>query len=317
MKKYVVFDPSQVTDNLGDFIIMDAVKKILRTTLPNDYFFHVPSNDRLGPEGLHQIEQSGLSFVGGTNMMTSHWWWYRQWNLRLSETFKVKNSVLLGVGWHKYQSPPDAITGFVYRKILSSQFKHSVRDKYTQSHLASVGINNVIYTGCPTMWELTPEHCAQVPVTKSDTVIITLTAYLAQPEVDKAWVDLIFKHYKNVYFWSQMHDDHDYAMKIIGPRAKVISPTLESYNEALDALDCDYVGTRLHGGVRAVQHKRRALILEVDNRAAEIGRDTGLHSTPRANVQAIEDWILNPRPLTLDMPFNSINEWKQQFQGTR
>lgn len=314
MKKYVVYDPSYVTDNLGDFIILDAVNEILAEVFPHDYFFHVPTNDEMGPEAISQIKQAPMSFVGGTNILTSHWWWYRQWNMRLLDVFRIKNAVLLGVGWHKYQSVPDFVTKWVYHRVLSSTVQHSVRDKYTQSHLAKIGFNNVIYTGCPTMWKLTPEHCAAVPVRKSNIALITLTAYLAKPEVDKAWLDAVFKRYDEVYFWSQMHDDHEYAMSLAGDRLKVIQPSLEGYNKALRTMDCDYIGTRLHGGVRALQHFRRALILEVDNRAAEIGKDTQLHSIPRADVAGITKWIDNPRPLSLTMPFDNIARWKNQFQ---
>lgn len=317
MKKYVVFDPSYVTDNLGDFIIMDAINEVLGEVLPEDYFFHIPSNDFMGPEALRQLKTAPMSFVGGTNMLTSHWWWYRQWNLRLIETFKVHDAVLVGVGWHKYQRLPDLFTRWVYRNILSSTVMHSVRDRYTESHLNKIGFNNVIYTGCPTMWKLTPDHCATVPVRKSNAVLLTLTAYLAKPEVDKAWLKAVARHYEEVYFWSQMHDDHEYAMKLaqeLGIRFKLISPSLEAYNQVLQTLDCDFIGTRLHGGVRALQHKRRALILAVDNRAAEISKDTHLHVVPREDVAGIENWIHNPRPLELTMPFDNIAKWKRQFQ---
>lgn len=320
MKKYVVFDPSYVTDNLGDFIIMDAIDEILSEVLPRDYFFHVPSNDFMGPEALKQLKEATMSFVGGTNMLSSHWWWYRQWNLRPLEVFKVRNTVLVGVGWHKYQPVPDIITKWVYQMMFSKTMQHSVRDRYTQSHLAKIGIHNVIYTGCPTMWQLTPSHCETIPVSKSNTALVTLTAYLAQPEVDKAWLREVFKHYDEVYFWSQMHDDHEYAMKLAregGFNFKLISPTLEGFNHTLRTVDCDYIGTRLHGGVRALQLQRRALILQVDNRAAEIGKDTQLHSVSRADVQAIGQWITNPRPLVLTMPFENIEKWKSQFEPMR
>jgi hypothetical protein len=314
MKKIAVLDPSLVTDNLGDFIILDAVNSILREIFPKDYFFHVPTNDHMGFEAHRQLKDSALSFVGGTNLLTSHWWWYRQWNLRPLELFKIKQAILMGVGWHKYQPQPDMLTGWVYRQMLSTQHQHSVRDKYTQSHLASVGIHNVLYTGCPTMWCLDPAHCSQVPVKQSKVAIVTLTAYLANPAIDKAWLEAVFKRYEDVYFWSQMHDDHAYAMQLAGQRFKLISPTLEGYNEALHTLDCDYIGTRLHGGIRALQLKRRALILEVDNRAAEIGRDTHLHCAPRGDVPAIERWIDQPRALDLTMPFDHIQKWKAQFK---
>jgi Polysaccharide pyruvyl transferase len=315
MKKYAVLDPSLVSDNIGDFIILDAVNEILREVFPLDYFFHIPTNDEMGSRALRRLKASEMSFVGGTNLLSSHWWWYRQWKLRPLEVFKIKNAVLLGVGWHKYQSPPDFLTGWVYRKMLSNSVMHSVRDKYTQAHLATVGIKNAIYTGCPTMWKLTPDRCRQVPVAKAKTAIVTVTSYLPQPECDKAWLNAVFERYDEVYFWSQMFDDHSYAMSVSGGRLKFVPPSLEGFDEALRTLDCDYVGTRLHGGIRTLQHNRRALILEVDNRAAEIGRDTNLHSVDRANLTGIEEWIENPRPLDLTMPFDNIEKWKSQFRS--
>lgn len=317
MEKIVIFDPSQVTDNLGDFIIMDAINEALYKMFPDDYLLHVPTHDRPGKNTREQIARSRLSFVGGTNMLTSHWWWYRQWKLQIQDVPKVKNAVLCGVGWHKYQSKPDLITGYILRSMLSSTHLHSVRDRYTERQLNSIGIKNVIYTGCPTMWSLTPEHCATLPMRKSDVAVITVTEYLKNTEVDRQWLEVVMKNYKEVYFWSQMFEDLEYAKSQLGDKIKVISPTLEAYNAFLATTDCDFIGNRLHGGIRALQHGRRSLILEVDNRAAEIGRDTGLQTLPRADISAIEQWINNPRTVNITMPFAAIEQWKQQFGKTR
>lgn len=317
MRKIVIFDPSQVTDNLGDFIIMDAVNSALQKMFPEDYLLHVPTHDRPGKSGLEQIARSPLSFVGGTNMLTSHWLWYRQWKLQVQDVPKVKNAVLCGVGWHKYQSPPDFITGFILRSMLSKNYLHSVRDRYTEKHLQSIGIKNVVYTGCPTMWNLTPEHCSKLPMHKAKVAVITVTEYLKNIEVDRAWLDTVVKNYDQVYFWSQMYEDLGYAKSQLGDKIKVIAPTLAAFNEFLATTDCDFIGNRLHGGIRALQHGRRTLILEVDNRAAEIGRDTGLQTLPRADIAGIQTWINNPRPVTITMPFAAIEQWKQQFSALR
>ena len=58
-------------------------------------------------------------------------------------------------GWRgaqKYGQHIGAYTAHIYKRILSSEFMHSVRDSFTEEQLRSVGINNVINTGCPTMW---------------------------------------------------------------------------------------------------------------------------------------------------------------------
>lgn len=317
MRKIVVFDPSQVTDNLGDFIIMDAVNAALYKMFPEDYLFHVPTHDRPGKGGLEQIAKSPVSFVGGTNMLTSHWLWYRQWKLNILDVPKVKNAVLCGVGWHKYQSVPDFVTAYILRSMLSKTYLHSVRDRYTEKHLHTIGIKNVVYTGCPTMWNLTPEHCQTVPVRKAKVAVMTVTEYLKNIEVDRAWMEAVLKNYEQVYFWSQMFEDLEYAKSQVGSKIKIIAPTLAAYNEFLANNDCDFVGNRLHGGIRALQHGRRSLILEVDNRAAEIGRDTGLQTLPRADIPAIEQWINQPKPVSIRMPFEQIDKWKRQFAATR
>lgn len=56
----------------------------------------------------------------------------------------------------------------------------------------------------------------------------------------------------------------------------------------------DFVGTRLHGGIRAMQHKQRAIIIEIDNRAKEIS------SRFENDIQ---------------IPFDKVNQWKDQFKS--
>ena len=38
-----------------------------------------------------------------------------------------------------------------------------------------MGIQNVLNTGCPTMWRLTPEYCATIPTQKAKNVVFTLS----------------------------------------------------------------------------------------------------------------------------------------------
>ena len=67
------------------------------------------------------------------------------------------------------------------------------------------------------------------------------------------------------------------------------------------------------GGVRVLQRGRRALILEVDNRAKEIAADTGLPTAQRGEEELIADWIANPKPVSIQMPWEAIEAWRGQF----
>lgn len=75
----------------------------------------------------------------------------------------------------------------------------------------------------------------------------------------------------------------------------------------------DYIGTRLHGGIHALNHGVRAIVIEVDNRAAEIARDTGLPSLHIADVAKLSDMIRSELEVKIDMPWDAIAQWKSQF----
>ena len=70
---------------------------------------------------------------------------------------------------------------FLLKILLSKTYLHSVRDEYTKDMLERIGIKNVINTGCPTMWSLTEEHCKQIPIKKSNSVVFTITDYNKKP----------------------------------------------------------------------------------------------------------------------------------------
>ena len=56
----------------------------------------------------------------------------------------------------------------------------------------------------------------------------------------------------------------------------IIPRDLEAYERRLIQGNVDYVGTRLHAGIFALNHKVRSIIVAVDNRAIEIAKDTNL-----------------------------------------
>ncbi len=92
-----------------------------------------------------------------------------------------------------------------------------------------------------------------------------------------------------------------------------ISPNLHSLNETLSLKDIDYIGTRLHAGIRALQYKKRTLILAVDNRAAEISKDINLPVIDREKVDQIESWINSSYKTEIKLPEQNIERWKKQF----
>ena len=163
------------------------------------------------------------------------------------------------------------------------------------------------------MWELTEQHCQRIPVAKSPEVLITTTAYRRNVEQDRAWLKEMQLQYGRIWFWSQMYDDLEYTRMLIGDTFAIIPPNLAAYDKFLENNDVDFIGTRLHGGIRALRKKRRALIIEVDNRATEIAKDTNLTTVKRHDIDAIREWINNPKPVEVRLPADEIARWRGQF----
>jgi polysaccharide pyruvyl transferase WcaK-like protein len=219
----------------------------------------------------------------------------------------------MGVGWWQYQKKPNLYTSLLYNRLLSQNYLHSVRDGYTENQLKSIGITNVINTACPTMWNLTEEHCSKIPTEKSDSVLVTFTEYNQKQKSDTDLIDLLSKEYKEIYYWTQQPKDYEYMKEICGDRAIYLKPNLKALDEILSSRKVDYVGTRLHAGVRALQHQRRTLILSVDNRATEIAKDTNLPVIERDDINAIASQINSADRTNIKIPVENIKRWKSQF----
>ncbi|MGQ3100391.1 MAG: polysaccharide pyruvyl transferase family protein [Sphingopyxis solisilvae] len=314
MDTITIVDTSISTDNVGDEIIMDAVDEIVREMFPSAYIFRVPSHDALSERTREFVRKSTWCFIGGTNLLSSV---INSWNLwRLDQlaanAFGSSRTVCLGTGWNDYMESPTPESKNLLTTALSSEYIHAVRDKYTQNHLNSIGISSV-FTSCPTTWFLTPDFCLKIPNAKAKTAIITLSAWRADIELDRAWVDVVRKHYDEVFFFCQMQDDFEYLAALGFDDIKTVAATVQAFDRFLIEHDVDFIGTRLHGGIRALQKGRRALILSIDNRAAEMGRDTGLPVLPRSDRAAIGTWIAGSLPLAITLPDNAIASWKRQF----
>lgn len=314
MNDITIFDTAIASDNIGDEIIMDAVNKHLLEVFPSANFLHLPTHISLNGAQLKLAQKSEKSFVGGTNLLCGNWLLKPQWKVGLRELFYIKNPILLGVGWRFYQRPTDFLTKIYLKKLLNKKYLHSVRDSYTLARVQEMGIKNVINTACPTMWKLTPEHCAKIPTQKASSALITVTAYRNDPEIDRKWLEIVLANYEKIYLFPQMVGDVQYVQNMnLGRDIKVISPSLAAYDQILARENLDYIGTRLHGGIRALQHGRRSLIIEVDNRATEIARDTNLPTAKRDDFSSVKHWIENDSPTIINLPLTEIDRWKAQF----
>lgn len=313
VKTIAILDTSIASTNLGDCIIMDSIRETLFELYSDAFYVYFQTHDVISKQSYRLINQCGLRFLGGTNLLSSNMDRYNQWKITLWSSLFMNNIILLGVGWWQYQNAPNIYTRILLSKVLSKDFFHSVRDSYTEKQLRLIGIKNVINTSCPTTWCLTKEHCEDIPIHKAKDVLLTYTEYNQKLEFDSKVFKVLAENYNKIYFWTQQPKDYTYMKKIGGDRVEYLSPNLHSLNETLSLKDLDYIGTRLHAGIRALQYKKRTLILAVDNRAAEISKDINLPVINREKIDQIESWINSSYKTEIKLPEQNIKRWKKQF----
>lgn len=315
MKIISVFDTTINDYNLGNKIIMESVCNVIDELFSNDFLFSLPYDGPVSKLAHKHIRDSDNVFFGGTNSLSSHMLKYTQMGFRLRDLVNFSSLTLLGVGWWQYQGKPDFYTKYFTKRLLSKKTIHSVRDEYTRQMLLSIGINSIANTCCPTVWGLTPAHCSKIPTKKADSVVMTLTDYNKSRVSDEKLIAQLSDSYDTVYYWAQGVGDFEYINSFVKfrDRITVIPPKLKKYDEVLESQECDYIGTRLHAGIRAVQHSKRALILAVDNRATEIARDVDLNVLARENMSGISEFIFGDYQTKLNIPFGEIERWKAQF----
>ena len=304
-----VLDTSLESTNDGDSIIVEAVHQnfpILNRSV------RFPTHRRLTRVELLAATKCDILVVTGTNIVTSKMLRDRQWPLGLAELRAFQGKlVMLGVGWRQYQDNPGMLRTRILRSLIADSIAVSARDQYTCDKLNRLGIN-AVNTGCPTTW-LLPESISRLG--DVDECVFTLTDYNPDPAVDGKILKHLSETYKNTYVWPQSAGDLKTIRKMWLPRNVSIA------DRGLPALDKllpgkDYIGTRLHAGIRAAQHGSAVLVVAVDNRANEIGRDTGLPVTDRRmGMPSIVEAINRHRgeDAHLELATQSIALWKNRF----
>lgn len=321
MKNILLLDTSVASCNKGDEIIMECVRKELQFLLKDNFEYTLPTH--VSPFHWYQVLRNSsrlcsysnceLKFIGGSNILCknllTH---YPQWNINWFNCKPLKGSVGVGVGAGAGEKT-NWYTRKMYQRVLSHDFYHSVRDERTKVFVESLGLN-AINTGCVTMWMLTPDFCKTIPSNKSDKVVFTLTRRVKQDMDYQLMIDTLKENYSEVFFWPQGIDDFNYFQQFNNiDGIKVLQASKEAYDEYLTNNDTDYVGARLHGGVYAMRHGRRSIIIAIDERAREINSSNHLNCIEKKDMAQLSDYINSAFETKVEMDYEAINLWKSQF----
>ena len=314
----VLLDTALESLNSGDGIIMDCCQRQLGACMDISEAAHVSTHRFPTEEEKKILVQSKIKILCGTNLLSGHMRHYGLWKLG-PDVSPYRGTILMGAGFDSSNPGFDDYSMRLFRTILSKDGLHSVRDSFSEQKLRAMGIRNVVNTACPTMWELTPDYCAKIPQTKADRVVTTVTDYKRDPERDRAMLEILLNNYMQVFLWLQGSQDGTYIEQFgVGDRLVLVDSSLSSYDRLLQEENLDYVGTRLHAGIRAMNALHRSLIISIDNRAACISDDTGLPTLLRKDVPyALESKLNASWETSLQLPRENIERWKAQFQVKR
>ena len=332
MRKILLFDTAIDTGNLGDEIILESVIKELSTILDSASVYRMGTHiENYSPIQMiaHKFikpdtkirdinETVDYKFIGGTNLFLDNLHGIRpQFMLNLFNMSLYKNAVFVGVGrGSDFETVKDAYTRYLYTHSLSRNITHSVRDEETKKALEDMGFK-AINTGCPTLWRFTEEFCKSIPKVKAKNVVCSVSGHIPQRDIkkDKQMIECLKSNYDKIYVWIQTAIDEEY-FKTLTNQDNYQYKSIYSLNEFKRVLkngDVDYIGTRLHGGIYALQNRVRSIIIAIDERANGFYESNNIPILQRKNMDSL-DAIIN-REIITDIHLNkeSIRYFLNQF----
>lgn len=323
-KKVLLLDTAVGTSNMGDEIINLSIKKNWSELFHNNYLINLPTHTlqyslfqkMIYKQKMELYKNADYKFLCGTNALYVNMLRpMPNWNITPLNCQLVQGTICLGVGIGTNGTKANYYTRKLYDKVLNHDYIHSVRDEKAKIFLEDLGFQ-ALNTGCPTLWGLNEEHCKNIRTGKAGRVVFTLTNYIRDEENDRLMIECLLRNYEEVFFWPQCIADLEY-MYSLGDfsKVKIIPPNLEAYENILNT-EIDYVGNRLHGGIFALQHSCRTIIIEIDYRVREMNETYTLPSIKRTEIGSQLNDMINSNWTTKTIGIDSeiINKWKAQFE---
>lgn len=326
MKSAIVFDTAIGTSNLGDEIILHCLEEQMSFILDNCFIMrfgtHVKNLPKaryfFGSQKLQFAYEADFKIIMGTNLLSRDIKQTQgQWPIDKLDCWLYDNCIMAGVGTTLGEGTTTNYSKKIYKKILRPDFYHSVRDEESKHMLEEIGFK-AVNTGCPTLWKMTPDFCKEIPIQKSERVIFSLSGYKAQQNRarDLDLIRILRENYDELYFWAQTTRDEPYLNTFEGVDDIPRIHSLKKYEDILSTGNIDYVGTRLHGGVYAMQHKVRSIIISIDHRARGFHDTNNLCICERDDIpEKLADMINGNIVTDIHLRQEDIDFWKSQFNN--
>lgn len=313
--------------NLGDYVINSSIRREMKFLNDNAFVLELPSHTKtFGPvqkvaarKAVKEFAEADLKFLCGTNAIYTNMIRPNlNWKINFLDNVVQRGTILLGAGIGINRKQFNLYTSSLWKKVLSKKYIHSVRDLKTKEYLDKIGIESIC-TGCPTTWRFTEQFLADVPREKAKEAVFTLTCYNKDYAYDKKMIDVLLRNYDRLYFFAQTFGDVAYLNELLSQEELseicVIGGNLDAYDSLLSGTDLDYIGSRLHGGMYALQHKKRAIVISIDYRASNMLIDSNIViDRKNSSAEDLENIINSRFGTRMEIPLDDIAKWKAQFE---
>ena len=81
VRTIALLDTAAASTNLGDQIIMEAVRHEIDDLFPESMVFTLTSHERMGAHSRHLIRQADWAISGGTSLLSSRMWFRPSWRV--------------------------------------------------------------------------------------------------------------------------------------------------------------------------------------------------------------------------------------------
>lgn len=268
--------------NVGDFLIFERAKALLREYATTDDFVEIPRWESL-ESYLEQVNEADAVILCGGPAYASNF--YPGIYPFVDDLDRIKPPIVpLGLGWSgksgnafRFTRQSLAAIERIHDRIPYS----SVRDVVTKEILGDQGITNVAMTGCPAWYHLPSIDLPFEPPRQIRKIAISTPARPANFPRTKAIVDWALRRYPDAECYLVFHRGIWYD-KNTPPKDGVLNPLLAAYGwlKGVNIVNAAYstdhiafyksidlhVGFRVHGHINALSYRRPSILVHEDGR---------------------------------------------------
>jgi hypothetical protein len=281
IKKVILLNPALGSTNLGDYVIEKGIKSVFESW--NVPFFAELSTHRTWTAEEAKIAKEADYFIlGGSNLLTTSLFplSHTQWKIGLSEFLILRDkTILFGPGWRKDEGDLTYFTSRLYALLMAKDSPQLVRDGVSRQRLLKTG-REIVNSSCPTLFRIQDVE-ENLNCIGNTTVVVALSGNIKNVDQDKKILKIACLNYKKVKLFPQgiydpvypEYSDETYFREL-GLDYEILEASLEDFSREL-MTGSHYFGTRLHGGIFAMQHGNPSTIIDVDTRAQNIFTGSG------------------------------------------